>query len=372
MNILQVSKYYHPFRGGIELVVQDLSEGLQGEGHNVTVLCYSHGPEASSEEVINGVFVKRCSTFTTIASQPLSFSYLFYLITLAFKADIIHVHSPNPLAELCCLLFAWKKKIIVTHHSDIVRQKILKYFYKPIYNFFLKFTKAVVVPTDNHINYSNQIKKYSQKCHVIPFSLRPHHSQELTSKAELEKEIELEYDPFFLFVGRLVTYKGISYLIEAMKHVNTKLVIVGEGPLRTELLKQAFQLGLRSKIFFLGQVDNNTLDALYKTCMALVLPSISSNENFGMVQLEAMYHKKPVITTKLDSGVSAVGIDGKTCLQVPIKDSQAIAIAMNKLLENPKLREEMGNEAKKLFDQKYTYNQMISSHLDLYKKKSVS
>ena len=131
---------------------------------------------------------------------------------------------------------------------------------------------------------------------VLPIWKRP--SQRA---GEIRREAN---QPIVLFVGRLVPYKGVDVLLEALKGLDAVALIVGEGPLRARLEEQARELGVcRVSVRFLGAVDDDELAALYRACNIFVLPSVTRQEAFGVVQLEAMAAGKPVVSTDLGTGV---------------------------------------------------------------------
>ena len=120
-KVLQVNKLYHPITGGIERVVQQIAEGLNDRTDMKVLVCQRKG-KAVTEEV-NGVWVRRSSSFGVLASLPISFSFLLELRKLSKDRDVIHFHMPFPLGDLACLLSGYKGKVVVWWHSDIVRQK---------------------------------------------------------------------------------------------------------------------------------------------------------------------------------------------------------------------------------------------------------
>ncbi len=94
--------------------------------------------------------------------------------------------------------------------------------------------------------------------------------------------------PIVLFVGRLVGYKGVDVLLQAMKGLDAETVIVGDGRVSMSLMALASDLGISDRVRFVGDVSEAELQAWYHACDVLVLPSVSKQEAFGMVQLEAM------------------------------------------------------------------------------------
>ena len=368
MKILHLGKFYYPSFGGMETVLKLLADGQISLNAIVNVLCSSDNFFGSEDE-IDEVKIKRLAYLGSLFSQPINPTLFFNMQKMIKSADILHLHSPNPLAELCALFLSKNQPIVLTHHSDVVRQKFLRKFYLPIYHTFLKRADQIIVPTIAHIDYSIILPEYRDKCTIIPFGININPFTLNQSMENLKKKHLKKYGKFVLFVGRLVSYKGISILLKAMKDISNNLIIVGKGPLENELKIEASQLGIRDRVHFVGKIDDdNEFMAYYHACHIFVLPSVSSNENFGMVQLEAMICKKPVITTRLKSGVPHVGEEGVSTLLAKPSDPQDLQIQIKNLLINDELALKMGENGNKLVLKKYTQEVMAKQHLDLYKK----
>ena len=368
MKILHVGKYYHPFSGGMESVVKNLCEGLYQKGHDVTVLCSSTTLKGS-DEIINGVRVVRLARTGILFGQNLNPTMIGNLHKLARECDLVHVHCPNPLAEMMALTLPSSIPLVATYHSDIVRQKVLLKFYRSFFKKFLNRTQKVFVPTQNHVDFSQFLPEYGAKCEIIPFGIKDSPFQTNEGNLTFAREFRKDFGPYALFVGRLVSYKGIEVLIEAAKSFDQKVVIVGEGPLKISLEKKIRQLGLQDRVILMGKIQNDKqFVGLYHGCDMLVLPSITPNENFGIVQLEAMACSKPVVTTNLKSGVPAVGESGKTCLIVEPGNVAELANAMSMIFNNKELKYKMGRAARVRFENFYTWKGMVDSQINAYKR----
>ncbi len=132
-----------------------------------------------------------------------------------------------------------------------------------------------------------------------------------------------------LFLGRLVYQKGVNVLIGSMPHVldecpDTKLVIVGEGPMRMQLERDTFLLGVAEHVVFTGYLDDHTARCLLRAADVLVMPSVY--EPFGIVALEAMAARVPVVASDV-GGISEL-IDYGAGLKVPPDNSHALADAI--------------------------------------------
>jgi len=124
--ILQINKMYDPDIGGVETVVADYANYLK-KYDNVKVLCINKSFSLKTKiEIKNGVTVYRCASLGTFMSMPISFIFFYYMFFLSRQASHIHIHEPFPLASLGSFLISKKKKIFITWHSDIIKQKTIK------------------------------------------------------------------------------------------------------------------------------------------------------------------------------------------------------------------------------------------------------
>ena len=275
MKVVHLAKYYYPYSGGIETVVRSLCMGTEVE-HDISVYC-SNTKSKSECDVIDNITVKRLPRFGVIASQPIN-PHIFLIIRELKDADVIHIHTPNPLFELALLLFLPKHiPIVVTHHSDIIKQKLLGKLYRPLLNMFYQKVKKIIVATKNHITASPVLPSFQSKTEIIPFGLNSSDYPDDSEVSEKANDLKTEYGNYFIFIGRLVEYKGVRFLIDAFESINAKLLICGTGPLKEELKEKVTKDNLLDKVHFLGRVEGQkNMGALIKGSVGLVLPSILS------------------------------------------------------------------------------------------------
>ena len=292
LRVLQINKLYAPDIGGIERVAQQIAEGLKDQTQMQVLACQQKG--ARREEEVNGVRVIRAKTLGTKFSMPISFGLFKELRKLAKQKDVLLFHMPFPLGDLAYLFSGYKGKTIAWWHSDVVRQKKMMFFYKPIMNAFLRRVDRIVVATQGHIEGSAYLSKYREKCRVVPFGLNmAEYKKDVAETSLLQKEGQAGTVKF-LFVGRLVYYKGIDVLLKAFERAeNAELFIVGSGPLKEELAAEARRMGKERLVHFLSGVSDAELKACYRDCDVFVLPSVASSEAFGLVQMEAMAFSSP-------------------------------------------------------------------------------
>ena len=153
-----------------------------------------------------------------------------------------------------------------------------------------------------------------------------------------------------------------------MANIDANLLLVGDGDQRESLERRVHDLGISSRVQFLGRVDDRTLHACYNAADVFVLPSVAESEAFGIVQLEAMAYSTPVINTDLPTGVPWVSRDGETGVTVPPDDPEALADAIAALLDDPERRVAYGEAARQRVEEEFSREQMIDRTEALYRR----
>ncbi len=365
MRVLQVNKLYYPHIGGVENSVRDLARGIKDEVH-VRVLV-ANTRFLNRREEIDGIEVIKVASLGRFRSAPLAPTFGLWLRRL--KSDIYHFHFPFPTGELAYLWAKPKGKLVVTYHSDIIRQKFLLRLYTPYLKKFLAVADRVIASSPNMIEHSPFLKEIKNKCRVVPFGIDVKKFELTPEIKEKIRLLRIKYgNRVIFFLGRLIYYKGLEYLLIAMKEVNASLVIAGSGPLEPELKRIVKEEGLKRKIDFVGELQDSELAAYYHACDVFVLPSVERSEAFGLVQLEAHVCGKPVVSTDLKTGVPFVNLDRVTGLIVPPRSFTALADALNRLLEDKELRLRLGSQAKERVKREFTHEVMASRMLDVYRE----
>ncbi|MCA8957546.1 MAG: glycosyltransferase [Planctomycetes bacterium] len=365
MKILQVGKFYAPQRGGMETVVQSLAEGLVELGHDVEVLCFGRTRKEVREQV-GGVTVTRVPTLGTVLSQPLAPALGRALRRRAAEADVVHIHCPNPLAEYAALRVPPDVPMVCTFHADVTRQRLLLPAYRLLALRFLDRCHRVVAASREQIEHSEVLAPFAGKCLVVPFGLDA--TRFLVKPRLLRRSIALrrEHGTFALFVGRLVGYKGLPVLLEAMQGLPFSLLIAGDGPLRGELERQIADSGLGGRVHLLGELDDAELRAHYHACRVLTLPSRTRAEAFGMVLLEAMAFGKPLVTSRLPTGVVSVNRHDANGLTVPPDDPAALRRALRRVLVNDTFANRLGSCGRMRFETEFTTEAMLAGYEAVY------
>lgn len=367
-RVLQIFKYYHPSVGGVEKVARDIAEGLKGRIE--TKVLTSHEDLRTVHDEVNGIEVIRAGRVTTRFSVPLAPRFPALMRKMATDVDILHFHLPYPLADVSYLLSRPHGRIVAWWHSEIVRPKQLTKLYRPLLDRFLKKADRIIVAAPQLVDNSSFLRRFREKCRVIPIGIDTGRFEPTDAiRAKVQGIRGAHGGPIILFVGRLIYYKGVDYLVEAFGRLQNRtatLLIVGEGPLQPQLEALASEKGIRDRTVFLGQVDDDDLLGYYHACDLFVLPSIANTEAFGIVQLEAMACGKPVVSTDLPTGVPFINQHGKTGLIVPPGDAEALAGAIERLLDDPALAARYGEAGRKRVHEEFTREKMLDRVLDLY------
>jgi len=361
LKVLQVGKFYPPHMGGIETHLRALC-GELCQSLDLQVIVAADDREGG-EEVLGGVRVSRIPTWVTAASTPLCPGMIAKI--RSSDADIVHMHLPNPTAVLAYLASGHRGRLVVTYHSDTVRQKVLGALFEPWLHAALRRSAAIIATSPKYRETSPVLARYLDRCQVIPYGIELDEFEHCDQAAR--GRLRKLYGPrVVISVGRLVYYKGFEYLIRAMSQVEGKLVIIGDGPLRGSLEALAASLSLTGKVIFAGEIQNQDVVPYYHAADIFALASVARSEAFGIVQIEAMAAGLPVVNTGLDSGVPFVSLHGETGLTVPPEDPAALAAAMNQLLDDSDLRQSFSGAARLRARNEFSLKTMSSRTLALY------
>ena len=350
-RILHISKYYYPFSGGTEQIARDCVNALKDE-YEQKVIAFNDGKK-DVNDYVDDIEVIRCGCFAKISAQSLSISYKKRLhnVMKTFKPDIVIFHYPNPFVAHFILKELQNNdiKFILYWHLDIVRQKLLREFFKPQNRKLLKRADKVIATSPNYIEGSEWLQSVKEKCVVVPNCINEERMKitpEIEEKAQKIRK-ENEGKTICVAVGRHTEYKGFTYLIQASKLLDDKfkIFITGTGELTESLKKEAAN---DSKITFTGRIEDEDLKAYILACDIFCFPSITKNEAFGVALAEAMYYGKPAVTFNIPgSGVNYVSLNGVTGIEVENRNVEAYANAIRNVSTNKELKVKYGQAGRK-------------------------
>ena len=306
VKILQVCHEYYPHIGGVETHVKEISERLVAKGYDVTVLTTCPRDDFRTEEVINGVNVRRFRSWAPNGAYYFSSSLKKYLAENSKNYDIIHAHNYHAFPALYAVQAKGKNKLVFTgHYHGTAHSFIRKILFKP----YQYIANSIFKRADKVICVSNYEKKLvakkvgisEKKIIVIPNGVNLgefKHQKKMGSKK-------------LLYVGRLEKYKGIQYLLRSLPYLDQDvfLDIVGKGPYEDALLDLVKTLGIASRVKFHHDLPRTELIKMYTNAGLFVL--LSSNESFGLSVAEALAAKTPCIVANTSALIEWV--DNKNC-----------------------------------------------------------
>ena len=369
MKVVQIYKdYYPPVKGGIEGHINLLARGLKKNGIDVQVLV-SNTRNCLQTEQIDGIEITKVPQMGRLSSAPINPTLHLWMYKLGQGADILHFHFPNPTAVMAYLLCrGLRAKVVATYHSDIIRQKFLGKAFAPFMDLFLAKTDTILATSPNYIEQSKVLSDFKDKCVVVPLGIDMARFELASEDNDKLKKIQSRFDKaVILFVGRFRYYKGLHVLIDAMQNVDATLLLIGAGPLESQLRLQVVERKLQDRVHFLGELSDEQVNLYLNGCDVFVLPSIFKSEAFGIVQLEAMACGKPAICTELGTGTSFVNQHRKTGLVVRPEDSKALAEGINFLLADRDMLQSMGKAGRQRVIKHFTSDRMIQNTIDVYR-----
>lgn len=361
--------------GGGERVFSQVIRGLNKERFGVFV---ASNPGGTFEKKLTEVGIK---------IDPLDMTSRYNLGTISQLKKIIKtkdvqiVHSQGGRADFFARIAARiaNVPIIISSVAMLVEGYDVSILRKGLYVLIDRWTERWV---NKFIVLSEALRRALIERHKIPPEkiVRIYNGIELkeynpdlkevrSKKLEVRRELGLKNDvPVIGAIGRLVWQKGFEYLIQAIPKVievfpETRFLIVGEGPLKDKLKVKSEKLKVKDNIIFTG--FRSDIKEILASIDLLVMPSLL--EGLPMVLLEGMAMAKPIVATRID-GVTEVLENGKMGLLVPAKNPHALAEAILKVLNNKTKADLLGQNARKMVEEKFSVEKMVEQIEWVYEK----
>ena len=347
-NILHISRTMDI--GGAERIVYQLATDLKDEFDQVHIA--STGGLWESELATQGI--QHHKILDIDSKNPLTVLKLLYSIHQIIKNNeitIVHTHHRMAAFYIRLLKLFNSKLIHVYTAHNVFKDKL------PLYRFALKNAKSIAVGEAVNKNLKEDVGITDSK--VI-------HNGVVFKETDDQVDEIISYSGIKIgCIARLSEQKGLIYLIEAMSLLTVKdirLFIVGDGELRNELENKVKELHLQDSVIFLGyRKDIVECINSFDFC---VLPSVF--EGFGLVAIEAFMNSKTLVATDIP-GLNEV-VTNENGILVPVKDPIALAGAIDKLATDATLRQELASQAKKDYENKFSYPLFLENYRELYRE----
>jgi glycosyltransferase involved in cell wall biosynthesis len=337
--------------GGISPHVYHLSRNLAKNGVNVYVVTCDF-PGAPKHETLEGFEVFRVDSYKNPSPDFASWVYLMNInmqkeaasiVKNLGKVDIFHAHDWLVAVASVGLKHVFRRPLLATIHSTEVgrRNGIHSDYERMIHETeaWLTYEAWRVICCSNymvsHVKLTFGLPE--DKLEMIPngVDVSQYREYEKASLTHFRRRFALPEEKIVLFVGRLVYEKGVHVLIQSvpkvLENVNAKFIIVGDGYMKNSLLEMVRNMGLAQKVFFTGFLDDETLKKLQRCADVTVVPSLY--EPFGIVAIEAMAAKSPVVVSEV-GGLAEIVEHDVTGVKVYPNDPNSLTWGITRVLLN--------------------------------------
>jgi N-acetyl-alpha-D-glucosaminyl L-malate synthase BshA len=403
MKICIVTTGYPRWQGDFNSIyIQYLVRELVHKEYIVHIVA-PHAPGLAKEEHIGGVYIHRFqyiwpSKLQSLAYFPgipenikklhnklqvipfaLSMAVRLLIVVRKYKIDIINAHWALPAGFWAVLLKKYLKRPVATklYGADL---HMIKHKYpalKPILKYVISNSDKVIANS----GYTRQVACSlfdfdSSVINVIPDGVDINYFTPSVNGEKLKRQYHLDGFLLVLSCGRMVERKGFEFLIRAMpgvieKNPNVRLLLVGDGPEKDRLHNLVTSLSIDRYVIFAGKVADSELPDYYRMSDVFVLPAIidanGDTEGLGLVILEAMSTGKPVIGSDIGGIPYIFEGDYHPGYLVASKDVVQLSDRLNKLLSDKKLCKTMGEEGRKMVEQKYSWSNIADQYDSLWK-----
>ena len=373
MKVAMVTEWFDARAGGVAVHIRYLTEFLRKYDVEVEIITGCWNPEEIPIEVPVHIIKGPKDPFFRLNISPWTSKDMKDIIKKG-NFDVVHAHhafARMPLSALGIAKEIGIKGILTTHTVSFMPDyeylwKTISYGY-PIYRLMLSKVDKIIAVSGAAKKFISHFTDVSVR--VIPNGVDTYKFRNM-DKHEARNIMGFGDEPFFLYVGRLVSKKGLFTLFLAFKDVlkeipEAKLRIAGKGKLKPVLNSFANVLGVNENVEFLGYIRDDLLNPLFSSADIFVLPS-SFGESFGIVILEAMASGTPVIGTRV-GGIEEILSDDNGIL-VSSSNPSALADAMTSLMYDVDLQEKIVKRALQRVREKYDWRVVAKKVIDVYKE----
>ncbi|MDD5296575.1 MAG: glycosyltransferase [Rhodocyclaceae bacterium] len=369
-SIVHVYRTYFPDPpGGLQEAIRQIMLATGAEGLENRLFTLSPTPFPYELTMPEGRVVRRRSWAAPASCDLGGIAAFSAFAKLARQADVLHYLFPWPFADVLHATVRPCAPAVMSYISDVVRQRWLGAAYSHLMWRTLRRMKVIVANSPAYARTSSILTDPSirDKVRIIPLGIDEKSYPAHGDDGVFQRIGIAPDEPYFLFVGVLRYYKGVRFLVQAARSIGAKIVIAGSGPEWGRLRAQAAELAA-DNVVFAGQVSVAEKVALFRRCRALVLPSHLRSEAFGMVLVEAAMFGRPLISCEIGTGTSYVNAHEETGFVVAPESPEQLARAMNTLLLEAPLADQMGRSARARYERLFSGPALGKAYADLFQE----
>jgi len=368
-----LTDYFPPhLGGGVEQVTHHLCQGLVGRGNVVTALTLNTQRVPLHEEDGN-LTIRRVPGMDLTSLVGVQFAVSLRLmpslisVMQNFKPQVVHAHNlffrTTEAAALVRLVS--RVPLVTTLHLGSVQgghralRALIRGYEATMGRFIVGRSSHLIAVSQDAANHARGFGGDRTGITVIPNGVN--------TCTFSPKQVRCKKSTTVLFVGRLVPNKGPQILLRAVpfvlsRHPKAKFLLVGDGPMRLKLEREARDLGIEGKVEFLG--TRKDVPDLMREADVFVRPSFL--EGMPLTVLEAMASGLPVIATP-SGGTPELLIEGVHGWLFPVGDYRALADSLDRVLSNPDMGRKMGERGRLMVEESYPWSRMVKDTEAVYK-----
>ncbi len=376
VRILHVSSYYYPHLGGMESAISQICRRLNKRGYQIDLYTALDPVSSLQTENENGLNIRRFKVVAKPLLNPLTRG-LFRAI-LKSEARIVHTHDEHAFtSNLAVVGRVVRERPLILHcYGELAavskgEQMVVNLYDSTLNRASYHIADIIIQISPAFVPYvTRKFGVSTKKIRVIPNAIDPDNYSQNIQSEDFRRGKSLPEGNWILYVGSLISRKGLQILIQALPRVikeepNARLLVVGRGPLKQQLQDSVLEANLSRHVFFLEGLTQRELSAAYRLSKVVVLPTLA--DVAPTVILEAMLFQRPVVSSDI------LGIReffSKTALLVKPREVSPLAEAILRLLRDQELAFKLGEEGHGLIERDFQWENRVEALSKIYESLS--